>query len=76
MRSWRTQQHTCDAEAMSKPVDVLTEDEVAERAGTTVERVRELTDLGLLEHEEGVFRRRDVLRSIPAPEVVVTGLEN
>lgn len=75
MRSWRTQQHTCDAEAMSKPVDVLTEDEVAERAGTTVERVRELTDLGLLEHEEGVFRRRDVLRARVFIELTTMGIE-
>lgn len=60
---------------MSKPVDVLTEDEVAERAGTTVERVRELTDLGLLEPEEGVFRRRDVLRARVFSELTAMGIE-
>ena len=46
---------TCDAERMTKPDDVLTEDEVAERAETTVQRVRELADLGLLVPERGTF---------------------
>ncbi len=42
--------------------DRLTLDELAERAGTTIERVRELVRLGLLEPEAEAFRRRDVMR--------------
>jgi adenylate cyclase len=60
---------------MAKPDDVLTEDEVAERAGTTVERVRELRDLGLLEPAQGVFRRRDVLRARVFSELTAMGIE-
>src|SRR5438067_330330 len=43
--------------------DRLTEDELAERAGTTVERVRRLASLGLLERAGGTFYRRDVMRA-------------
>lgn len=46
---------------MSNPADELTEDEVAQRAGTTTARIRELVGLGILEPEHGTFRRRDVL---------------
>ena len=60
---------------MTKPDDVLTEDEVAERAGTTVERVRELTDLGLLVPEQGMFRRRDVLRARVFIDLTAMGIE-
>jgi adenylate cyclase len=60
---------------MTSPDDVLTEEEVAERAGTTVERVRELTDLGLLAPEQGMFRRRDVLRARVCSELTAMGIE-
>ena len=60
---------------MTKPVDALTEDEVAERAETTVERVRELTDLGLLVPEQGMFRRRDVLRARVFIDLTAMGIE-
>ena len=60
---------------MTKPDDVLTEDEVAERVGTTVERVRELSDLGLLVPEQGMFRRRDVLRARVFIELTSMGIE-
>ena len=43
--------------------DELSEADVAERAGISVERVRELVASGLLESEGGLFRRRDVLRA-------------
>jgi YHS domain-containing protein len=43
--------------------DHLTEEEVAQRAGMTTERLRELVDLGLLESEDGGFLRRDVMRA-------------
>jgi len=41
--------------------DVLTEDELAERGGTTVERLRELVELGIVRSADGGFRRRDVM---------------
>ena len=43
--------------------DGFTEDEVAERAGTTPERIRLLAELGILEPEDGTYPRRDVLRA-------------
>jgi adenylate cyclase len=41
----------------------FTEDEVAERVGTTPERIRQLAELGILEPEDGTYPRRDVLRA-------------
>ena len=73
--SWRTRQPTCDAKVIAKPDDVLTEGEVAEIAGTPVERVRELTDLGLLVPEQGMFRRRDVLRVRVFIDLTSMGIE-
>jgi adenylate cyclase len=50
--------------------DGLTEEELAQRSGVGVERVRELVSLGILEPEAGRFPRRDVMRAR-----VVTALE-
>ena len=41
----------------------FTEDEVAQRAGTSPERIRQLAELGILEPEDGTYPRRDVLRA-------------
>lgn len=41
----------------------FTEDEVAERVGTTPERIRQLAASGILEPEDGTYPRRDVLRA-------------
>jgi adenylate cyclase len=41
----------------------FTKDEVAERVGTTPERIQLLADLGILEPEDGTYPRRDVLRA-------------
>ena len=41
----------------------FTEDEVAERVGTTPEIIRRLSDLGIIESDEGVYPRRAVLRA-------------
>ena len=41
----------------------FTEDEVAQRAGTTPERIRLLAELGILKPEDGTYPRRDVLRA-------------
>ena len=44
-------------------VDGFTKEEVAERVGTTPERIQLLADHGILEPEEGTYPRRDVLRA-------------
>jgi adenylate cyclase len=44
-------------------LDRLTEDEVAERAGTTPEHIALLARLGILEPVDGTYPRRDVLRA-------------
>jgi adenylate cyclase len=53
----------------------VTEEELAERAGTTVERVRELVALGILEPADGSFPRRDVMRARVVLELKATGLD-
>jgi adenylate cyclase len=42
--------------------DSLTEGELADRAGTSVEMIRRLVDLGILSLDDGAFKRRDVMR--------------
>ena len=44
-------------------MDRLSEVEVAERAGTTPERIRSLARLGILDAVDGTYLRRDVLRA-------------
>jgi adenylate cyclase len=56
-------------------VDELTEEEVADRAGTTVRRIREYVALGLLEPQGGALRRRDVLRARVIGELSATGID-
>jgi adenylate cyclase len=55
--------------------DLLSEEEIAARSGTTIERVRELVGLGLLEPEVGGFRRRDVMRVRVVEELRSKGLD-
>jgi adenylate cyclase len=55
--------------------DRITELELAERVGTTVERVRELSDLGILESERGTFPRRDVMRARVVMELEKKGMD-
>jgi adenylate cyclase len=55
--------------------DHLTESEVAKRAGLSTERVRELVDFGLLKHDQGMFRRRDVMRARVVTELESKGLD-
>ena len=43
--------------------DGFTEDEVAERVGTTPDRIRRLAERGILEPHDGTYPRRDVLRA-------------
>lgn len=55
--------------------DRITEDELAKRAGTTVERVRELAELGIVEPEDGAFPRRDVMRVRVVVELEAKGID-
>lgn len=55
--------------------DQLTDEEVAKRAGISVERLRELVALGLLVPEDGAFRRRDVMRARVVVELEAKGLD-
>lgn len=55
--------------------DRVTEEELAERAGTTAERVRELVALGILEPENGTFPRRDVMRVRVVLELEAKGID-
>jgi adenylate cyclase len=41
----------------------FTEDEIAERVGTSAQRIRRLAELGILEPEDGAYPRRDALRA-------------
>jgi adenylate cyclase len=55
--------------------DRLDEGDLARRAGTTVEHVRELTQLGLLDSEDGTYPRRDVMRARVVVELEAKGLD-
>ena len=61
------------AEGMDR--GLLTEEEIATRSGTTIERVQELVDLGLLESDAHGFRRRDVMRVRVIEELRSKGLD-
>jgi adenylate cyclase len=55
--------------------DRLTEAELAERAGTTVEHLRELSGLGILQPQDGSFLRRDVMRVRVVVELEAKGMD-
>jgi adenylate cyclase len=55
--------------------DRSTEEELAERAGTTVEHVRKLANLGILQPETGGFPRRDILRARVVVELEGKGMD-
>src|SRR6185437_12893400 len=56
--------------------DLLSEEDVAARAGIGIERLRELVELGLLESEDGALRRRDVMRARVFVELEAKGLDS
>jgi adenylate cyclase len=60
---------------MTRTDDALTEAEVAERAGTTVETVRQLKELGLVADGGGTFQRRDVLLVRVIGELIRAGID-
>lgn len=53
----------------------LTEEELADRAGTSRERIRALVDLGILQSDEGTFPRRDVMRVRVVDQLDSIGIE-
>ena len=53
----------------------FTEEEVAERVGTTPERIRRLTELGILESDVGVYPRRAVLRARVVLDLDAMGID-
>ena len=55
--------------------DRLTEDELADRAGASVERIRHLTELGILQPEHGSFSRGDVMRARVVLELERKGMD-
>jgi adenylate cyclase len=55
--------------------DRLTEDELAQRGGTSSERIRQLADLGILQPEDGTFARRDVMRARVVAHLDAMGIE-
>jgi adenylate cyclase len=58
-----------------KDADRLTEHDVADRAGTTPERVRQLVELGILQPAGGAFRRPDVLRARVVVDLDAMGID-
>jgi adenylate cyclase len=55
--------------------DRLAEEMLAERAGTSLERVRELVEFGILQPEEGTFARGDVMRVRVISQLNSLGIE-
>jgi adenylate cyclase len=53
----------------------LTEEEIAARAGISIERVRALVDLGILAADEGRFLPRDVLRARVVADLESKGID-
>jgi class 3 adenylate cyclase/YHS domain-containing protein len=64
----RTRPEAPDAEPISEAY-------LADRVGTSVEKIRELIDLGILRPERGVFHRRDVMRARVVVELEAKGLD-
>jgi adenylate cyclase len=55
--------------------DRLTQDELADRSGTSRERISGLVDLGIIEPEDGTFARRDVMRVRVVGDLDAMGIE-
>jgi len=56
--------------------DLLTEDELAERSGTSREYIRQLADLGILQADDrGTFTRQDVMRARVVTDLHAMGIE-
>lgn len=55
--------------------DHLSEEELAERAGTSRERIRTLVELGILQPDAGMFPRADVMRTRVVNQLDAMGME-
>jgi adenylate cyclase len=55
--------------------DRLSEDELAERSGISLERIRQIVDLGILQPDDGTFARRDVMRARAVARLDSMGIE-
>lgn len=55
--------------------DRLTADELADRSGTSTERINDLVELGIIRPEEGEFERRDVLKVRVVGQLESIGIE-
>ncbi|HJQ77117.1 MAG TPA: adenylate/guanylate cyclase domain-containing protein [Acidimicrobiia bacterium] len=55
--------------------DRLSESELANRSGVTVEELRRLVNLGILRSEDGVFQRSDVMRARVVTQLAANGIE-
>jgi adenylate cyclase len=75
MRLWRTRPRSRADLGLSTDGDRLTEEQIAERANTTVERIRELVALGILAPEGGEFARHDVMRARVVNELDRKGID-
>ena len=75
MRSWEIRSRTPFDATSGMERDRLTEDELVKRTGTSVERVRKLVDLGILEPEKGTFPRRDVMRARVVGDLEAKGID-
>lgn len=53
----------------------LTEDELAERSGTSRERIKRLVDLGILRPDQDTFARRDVISARVVTKLHAIGIE-
>jgi adenylate cyclase len=55
--------------------DRVTEEELANRAGTSVDHVRRLSDLGIIRSDRGTFPRRDVMRVRVVADLETKGID-
>ena len=55
--------------------DRLSEDELADRSGSSPAHIRRLLDLGILQSEDGTFERRDVMHVRVVRQLDAMGIE-
>jgi adenylate cyclase len=62
------------SDAVGTEPERLIEIELAERSGVSIEDIRELVNLGILEPENGRFSRRDLMRARVVPNLAAKGI--
>lgn len=75
MPSWPIPPPTRPEATASVDGDRLTESELADRAGTSVDRVRRLVGLRILQPENGTFHRRDLLKLRVVVDLEAKGID-